>query len=96
MKKLLLVTAICVAGFMSAKTINSERNDSKSLYLVNQKQKNLEKLKLLYHWIEIVSPCGVIYYLPAENYTGCTWDDFYGDVAYFNDQKCGDTVSQFT
>lgn len=92
MKKLLLVAALGVVGFVSAKEVKIENTEAKK---ENVKEETKEQKSKVYAWIQIIAPCGAVYYLAADNYSGCTWGDFWDDVDHFNSVKCGSSNQGF-
>lgn len=90
MKKLIVLAALGVAGFMSAKGNVSEvtKSKGKQNVVVNVTKESVKtKAAFIYRWIGIESPCGAVYFLNADDYS--SWSEFMDDVTYFNGQKCG-------
>lgn len=84
MKKIFFIAAFGVAAFTSAKTKISNHE------VVKFKESN-KTATLVYQWLEVVSPCGAVYYLPYESYIGCSVEELEADLAKFNYAKCGVT-----
>jgi hypothetical protein len=81
MKKLLVMATVLVAGMVSANGTTGKT--------IVEKEKS-EKLLLLpptYNWVTVVSPCGKVYFLDANNYSTPT--DLLCAVIDFNIAKCG-------
>lgn len=70
---------------MSAKSATE-----KSIKDSNQSQivENVAHFKLMYNWLPVHTPCGVTFYLNADDYTNVY--DYANDVRYFTYAKCGE------
>ena len=92
MKKLLFVVALGVAGLMSAKDAKVQTSKSERF---SKWDTGVKTKAVFYNWVQIVSPCGAVYYLAYESYVGCTIDELYSDIATFNYAKCGVTGFEY-
>lgn len=86
MKKLLFMTALGVAGLVSAKE-SVKKSLVKSPVKLNASFIDAKLKNLPYQWVKVNSPCGEVYWLQAANYK--TVSDAIDAIDYFNEAKCG-------
>ncbi|MBP1163791.1 MULTISPECIES: hypothetical protein [unclassified Chryseobacterium] len=91
MKKIIFIVAFGAAGLMSAKNTTAKKVIKKAETIekkaVNHSKVSQKTKAIFYNWIQVISPCGAVYYLEASDYDSV--GDFTDDVIYFNAQKCG-------
>lgn len=96
MKKLLLLAAFGVAGFVSAKDVKTESTDLKK---ENVTKKSLNKnskqqSKVLpggINWIGVSTWCGKVFYLNANDYSNS--EELDAAAAHFTQQQCAQSQS---